>query len=241
MDNLQNLSEEVIGGADGPTAVFLAGKLGTISMGISIAAIVAGLLFCFLGLRLIKVICALLGFGVGAAAGAVISSIADITGFTRIIIIFGCAIVLAALVCFLHRVGIFLMTFIATVSVVFTVVGAGDKIYVMAGLGAAVVLGVVAMIFAEPGAIIITSLIGGLSAGTGIASVAGLANPLIGLGIAGALAVIGMIIQFFMYSKRTGRKEKTSEKKRKKKDFMESEVEKARMLLDDDEEEDIED
>lgn len=237
MNNLQSIMELIkgIGGSDGPTAVFIAGKLGKISMGMTIASIVVGLLFCFLGLKLIKVISALMGLGIGAAAGAVISSVADITGFTRIIIIFACAVVLAVLTYFLHRVGIFLMTFAATVSAVFVFVGAGEKVYVMAALGAALILGILAMIFAEPGAIIITSVMGGCSAGTGIALLTGLTdNKFIGLGIAAVLAVLGMIVQFILHSKKAGGEEKQPSKKRKKKDSMESEVERARMLLDDD-------
>lgn len=237
MDNLQNIIELIgkNGSLDGPMAVFAAGKLGEVSMGMAIASVVIGLLFCFFGLKLIKVISALMGLCIGAAGGVVISSIAGVTGFTRIIIIFACAVVLAALVFFLHRVGIFLMTFTFTVSAVFTFVGANEKIYVIAALGAAVVLGIAAMVFAEQGAIIVTSVIGGFSAGTGIVSAAGLTgNLFIGLGIAGALAVIGMIVQFVMFSKKSGKTEKTYAKKSKKKDIMESEVEKARMLLDDD-------
>lgn len=238
MDNLQNIIEFIGGneGLDGPTAVFAAGKFGNVSMGMMIASVVIGLLFCFLGLKLIKVISALTGFCAGAAAGAVINSIAGVTGFTRVIIIFACAVVLAALVFFLHRVGIFLITFAATIFAVFTFAGANEKIYVMAALGAAVVLGAAAMIFADQGAIIVTSLIGGYSAGTGIASAAGFtSNVFIGLGIAAALAVIGMAAQFVMYSKKSEKSEKMPVKKAKKKDAMESEVEKARMLLDDDE------
>ncbi|MCI8559849.1 MAG: hypothetical protein HFH03_01800 [Dorea sp.] len=241
MDNLQSIVEQIRGSEsqDGPTAVFLAGRIGKISMGMAIASIVIGLLLCFLGLKLIKVISALVGVCIGAAAGTVISSIADITGFTRVIIIFACAVVLAALIFFLHRVGIFLMTFIFTVSTVFIFTGADEKIYVMAALGAAVVLGIAAMIFAEQGAIIITSVIGGASAGTGIASISGLTdNPFVSLGIAGVLAVIGMAVQFVLYAKKRKKAEKTPAKKIKKKDSMESEVEKARMLLDDEEDTD---
>ena len=94
------------------------------------------------------------------------------------------------------------------------------------------------MIFSEPGAIIITALTGGVSAGTGIASLAGLTdNKFIGLGIAGGLAVFGIVVQFLLHSKKAGKKEKELKGKTKKKDSMESEVEKARMLLDDEEEE----
>jgi len=213
MDNLQNITEatEIIGGADGPTAIFLAGRLGELSMGIMIATIVIGLLFCFLGHKLIKVISALLGLCIGFGAGFAISSITGMEGMTRVIIIFGCAVVLAALLFFLYRAGIFLMTFSITVSAVFAVVGAGEKTYVMAAFGVAVVLGIV----------------------TGLTD-----NPFVGLGIAGALAAVGMIVQFILYSKKKGRKEKGTAKRTKKKDVMESEVEKARMLLDDDEDTD---
>jgi len=47
-----------------------------------------------------------------------------------------------------------------------------------------------------------------------------------------------LIVQFILYSKKKGRKEKGTAKRTKKKDVMESEVEKARMLLDDDEDTD---
>ncbi len=244
MDNLQSITEaaKAIGGADGPTAIFLAGKLGELGMGVMIASIAVGLLLCFLGLKLIKIISALMGFCIGAAAGTVISSIANVTGYTRIIIIFACAVVLAALIFFLYRVAVFLMAFTAVVSAVLAVFGTSEKTYVLAALGAAAVIGIIAMIFAEPGAVIVTSLSGGASAGLGIASLAGFAgNPLICLGIAAALAVPGMIVQFIMYSKREGKTERKNIKWRKKKDFMESEVEKARMLLDDDDEEDMDD
>lgn len=237
MDNLQNITEaaEMIGGADGPTAVFLAGKLGKLSMGIMIISVVIGLLFCFLGHKLIKVISALLGLSIGIGGGFVISGIAKVEGMPKIIIIFGCAVVLAALLFFLYRVGIFLMTFTVTVGAALYILGTGEKTYVLAALGAAAVLGIAAMIFAGPSAVIITALSGGMSAGTGIASLAGLTeNPYIALGFACGLTVTGMIVQFILYAKKTGKKEKAGGKKRKKKDSMESEVEKARMLLDDD-------
>lgn len=243
MDNLRSIMKLIggDGGSDGPAAVFAAGKIGNVSMGMTIASVIVGLLFCFLGLKLIRVISALMGFGIGAAAGAVINSIVGVTGFTRVIIVFACAVVLAVLVFFLHRVGIFLITFTATISAVFIFIGANEKIYVIAALAAAVVLGVVAMIFADQGAIIVTSLIGGVSAGNGIISAAGLTgNMFVGFGIAGVLAVIGMIVQFIMYSRKSGKNGKTPVKKAKKKNVMESEVERARMLLED-EDEDLDD
>ena len=44
MDNLQNVKELIgtIGGSDGPTAVFVAGKLGKLGMGVTIASVIMG-------------------------------------------------------------------------------------------------------------------------------------------------------------------------------------------------------
>lgn len=221
----------VIGGADGPTSIFLAGKLGQETM---IAAIVIGVLFCVLGLKLIKVISALMGFSIGAGIGIGINRVAGLSGITSVIIIFGCAVVLAVLAFFLYRLGVFLMTVsvVGTAAISFIDAGANTQLLVVAA--ASLVLGILAAVFVEPGTIIITSLAGGFSAGMNIAALAGMTgNKFIGLGIALVLAVIGMAIQFLLYSRKSGKKEKIHAKKAKKKDSMESEVEKARLLLDD--------
>lgn len=237
MDNVLNVAN-VIGGADGPTAVFVAGEVNT---GVMIAAVVIGLLFCFFGLKVIKVISALIGFSLGAGIGVAISSVADITGMTSIIIIFVCAVALAALAFFLHRVGVFFLTFMAVCGALLAVIDIGENMQVFIALGAALIVGILAMIFVEPGTIIVTSVVGGFSAGMNISALAGLDdNQFIGFGIAAALAIIGMIVQFMLHSRKVGKKEKMHARKFREKDSMESEVEKARMLLDDDEDEEQE-
>ena len=105
LDKLPDTS--IIGGADGPAAIFFAGKL---NGGTAAAAIAIGLLLCVLGLKLIKIISAFMGFAVGAGVGIGINSAAGISGFTGIIIIFALALVLAALAFFLYRIGVFFMT-----------------------------------------------------------------------------------------------------------------------------------
>lgn len=235
LDKLPDTS--IIGGADGPTAIFLAGKL---NAGTMAAAIAIGLLLCVLGLKLVKIISALMGFAVGAGVGTGINSAAGISGFTGVIIIFACALVLAVLAFFLYRIGVFFMAASFAGSATAAFLGTGSNTHLMMAAGAALVLGILAAAFVEPGTIIITSVSGGISAGMNIAALAGLAdNRFAGLGIAAALAAAGMFIQFFMYSKKAGKKAKLHSRKAKGKDSMESEVEKARLLLDDDEEDDL--
>ena len=64
-------------------------------------------------------------------------------------------------------------------------------------------------IYVEPFVIIVTGLSGGVTAGTNIAVLAGLGeNVWIGIGIGAVIAVIGIIVQFMMHSRRVGKKEK---------------------------------
>ena len=62
-----------------------------------------------------------------------------------------------------------------------------------------------------------------------------------GLAIGVAIAVIGIIVQFMMQSRKVGKKEKNYSEKVKEQYSMESEVEKARHLLDDDDDDDLQD
>lgn len=230
LDRIPDFS--MLKGTDGPTAVFVAGKLGQETM---IAAVVIGILFCILGLKLIKVISALMGFAVGAGIGIGVNRVTGLSGMTSVIVIFGCAVVLSVLAFFLYRLGVFVMTVSVVGSVTLTVLGTGVQTQLLIAAAAALILGILAAVFVEPGTIIITSLAGGFSAGTNIAALAGMTdNRFIGLEIGAVLAVLGILIQFFLYSKKTGKKEKNHVKKAKVQDSMESEVEKARLLLDDD-------
>ncbi|MGN1167877.1 MAG: hypothetical protein ACI4S2_15770 [Lachnospiraceae bacterium] len=233
MDNVLNvMGKEIgtIGGADGPTSVIIAGKIGQTSM---IILIVIGLLLCFLGLKVMKALVTLVGFCVGAGIGVGIGQTAGFSGLTNILVIFGCAIVLAAISYFVYRLGIFITAFIIISAVAFTIIDLNMNLQILIALGVALVLAILSMIFMEPAVILLTALSGGLFAGSSIVQLTGLSDSMIikyGIGL--ILAVIGAMVQFMMHSRKVGKKEKLYSKKIKEKDSMESEVEKARMLLD---------
>lgn len=200
-----------------------------------IAMIVVGLLLCLFGLKLVRIMAAVTGLLIGAVAGLAVCAVADLSGTAALVVVAVAAVVLAVLTCFLYRVGIFFWILCLSVGTAATLIDIQNMVQVLIAFAISVLLAVLAVRYIEPIVIIVTSLAGGAEAGMAAAELAGLtSNPWIGYGIGIALAVIGMIVQFMMQSRKVGKKEKIYSKKVKESVSMESEVEKARMILDDD-------
>ncbi len=247
MNEVLDFGKTIIGGADGPTSVFLAGRLG---MGVKAAAIAIGLLLCFFGLKLTRILAALAGLGAGGAAGFVITLAAGTKGTVSLVIILACGIIAALLSLFLYKPGAFLLVFSLVMSSAVSILGVasgfplsvslGRDSLVMGGIVLAVslVLAVLAVIFSEPVIIVATSVTGGMTAGPVILLAAGLSGkPWMSYAAGGLLFVLGMGVQFLMQSRKIGRKEKSYADEKREKDSVESEVEKARNILKEDEEE----
>ena len=105
----------------------------------------------------------------------------------------------------------------------------------------ALILAIVAVIFVEPAIIICTGISGGVTAGISAAAAMGLEGIWPGYAIGAVAAILGMVVQFMMHSRKVGKKEKVYAEQVKEADSVESEVEKARMVLDDPEEPEDED
>ena len=227
-----------IGSMDGPTSVFLAGKL---SVGVFAAVIAIGILIGFFGLKLVKVVAAFLGFLIGAGAGAGICAIAGIEGIASVAIILVCAILLAVLSFLVYRLGVFVMIFICSMGVLAAVIPVQSSVITIVELAVALVLAILAAIFAEPMIIVITGIAGGFLAGPAILDLAGITDPSWLKYVAGAvLAFVGLMIQFMMQSSKIGKKERIKSEHIKEQVSMENEVEKARMILDEEEAEEPE-
>ena len=180
-----------IGSMDGPTSVFLAGKL---SVGVFAAVIAIGILIGF------------------------------------------CAILLAVVSFLVYRLGVFVMIFICSMGVLAAVIPAQSSVITIVELAVALVLAILAAIFAEPMIIVITGIAGGFLAGPAILDLAGITDPSWLKYAAGAvLAFVGLMIQFMMQSSKIGKKERIKSEHIKEQVSMENEVEKARMILDEDE------
>lgn len=206
------------------------------------AVVVVGVLICFFGLKLIKLLGALVGFLLGASLGAVGGLLAGLNGAVLVGVILGAGIVLGVLSWFLYGVGVFLLVFFETLGLGIALFGTEAPLTVIISAVVGLVLAVLAVKYIEPLVIVVTGLSGGFSAGMNVVDLTGVSLP----GWAGLLAgiviaVIGIMVQFMMHSRKIGKKEKVYSKKIKEQDSMESEVEKARKLLDDDDDDNDDD
>ena len=107
--NMENFTS-VFNSADGPTSIFVAGKTPEI-MGVLIAIVVVGVIISLFGLKLVRVLSAMMGLGTGAVIGAVIGTVAGLDTTKMVATIAVCGVVLCIMCAVLRKFGIFVMTF----------------------------------------------------------------------------------------------------------------------------------
>ena len=202
---------------------------------------IVGLLICFFGLKLIRLQAALVGFLMGALIGIGVAWTAGISGLTFAIVVFACGAVLAALSFFLYKFGVFCVVFCVCLGMGVQIADPQSTLPLVIVLAIALILAIVAVIFVEPVIIICTGISGGVTAGISAAAAIGLEGIWPGYAIGAVAAILGMVVQFMMHSRKVGKKEKVYSEQVKEADSVESEVEKARMVLDDPEEPEDED
>lgn len=202
---------------------------------------IVGLLICFFGLKLIRLQAALVGFLMGALIGIGVAWTAGISGLTFAIVVFACGAVLAALSFFLYKFGVFCVVFCVCLGMGVQIADPQSTLPLVIVLAIALILAIVAVIFVEPAIIICTGISGDVTAGISAAAAMGLEGIWPGYAIGAVAAILGMVVQFMMHSRKVGKKEKVYAEQVKEADSVESEVEKARMVLDDPEEPEDED
>ena len=204
---------------------------GTVTLGLAALGIVVGLLICFFGVKILKVLAAIFGLSIGAGVGAVIGTAANVSSMTMAIIVLIAAVVGAVLLVFLRRLSALVVVFAYALSICVMLLVPQSTVMWIICVVVPVILAILAAVFVDPMVIILTGVSGGLSVGVFVAGLLNLGNKWIGYGIGLAIAVIGIIVQFVMYSKKQGKKDKQRSKKAKAVDSRETEVEKARRLL----------
>ena len=221
MDEVMSMGNELIGKVGDNSSIFLAGTYRP-SMAALIVTIVVGLLICLFGLKLMRLLAAVVGFVLGAAAGVAAAVAMGLTGTTFLIAVLAGAVIIGLLSIFLRRIGIFLLVLCYGFGVCAAVIHPSSMIMYIICLGIAVVLAVLSVLYIEP-----------------IVVVGMEKNILVGYGISIVLAIAGIIVQFMMHSRKIGKKEEVYSKKVKEEVSRESEVEKARMILEEDEEDEV--
>lgn len=236
MNEASLIMESLTGGADGPTSVFVAlpKELGLI---ILIAAVVIGVVFCLFGQKIIRLIGVVTGLLTGAGLGAAIAVLFGLSGGAFVGCVAGIGLLLAILFGIFRKAGVFWSVLVLSAEIVSGIGLLISPSYFLVisivGLVIGLLLAILSMKQEELVAVSVTAISGGLIAGS---AVSWLIQGRIGLltwVITILLAVLGMVVQFMMHSRKMGRKEKIHSEKFREAVSMESEVEKARMVLDD--------
>ena len=239
--NMESITS-IIKTVDGPTSIFVAAKSPVIT-GIMIACVVVGVLMALFGLKIVRVISAIVGLIVGAGAGVAIAIATGLNTTLSIAAVAVCGIVLCVLCAALRRFGIFVMTFCCSFATFVLLIESELPVVLIICAVVSLILSIFTVVFAEFLVIFVTGIVGGVEAGMILPFLLGMTKVTwIGYVLSAAIAVIGIVIQTMMQSRKIGKKEKIFSKKIKEEVSMESEVEKARMMLEDDEpeEEDME-
>ncbi len=241
MDMTWEMGNDILKSLDGPTSIFLAGSSQFIMVSL-IVMIVVGIVICFFGLKLMRILAAAAGLTVGALIGTAVVLGIGITGTAVPVIILGCVIVLAVLCAVIRRLGAFVLVFLNVAGIAAALLWPRTLILVGICGAAALLMAVLAIIKTEAVVIVITGVSGGLSVGMSISALTGLneKNWWLGYVISVVLALIGVWVQFMVQSRKIGKKEEVYSKQVREEVSRESEVERARQILgeEDDDEED---
>lgn len=237
MEMAWNVKDGILGGMDGPTSVFLAGtsQMAIVIFGVMIAV---GIIVCFFGLKLLRVLAAFAGFAVGACIGMALTLGMGLTGMAVPVVCLVCALVLAVLCAAVRRFGAFVLALINTMGIMSVILWPRTWVLAAVCAAAALLMAVMAVLKTEAVVVVVTGISGGLSVGMSAAFLIGLDTKSwwISYVISAVLALIGMWIQFMMQSRKIGKKEKVYSRKIREEVSRESEVERARQILEEDEE-----
>lgn len=197
-----------------------------------IAVLVLALLNCFLGLKLVRIWGAILGLALGTAAGFAISSAFGLEWMICLGIGAVVGIILAILAAKFYHTGVFLFCWVTSAVIIYPLLNLETLVQLGVTLGAGLVIALLTLKLVRPIVIVLSSVQGGLTAGTAIAGLLGYTDGLVRYFIGIGILILGIIIQLVMESHKRGKLDKKKAHEIRQKESTETEVEKARALLD---------
>ncbi|MFV0361590.1 MAG: hypothetical protein ACK5LL_00655 [Suipraeoptans sp.] len=197
-----------------------------------IAGIIISVVICFFGLKVKRVLGCLSGMFIGVAVGAGVILGFNLSGTLALVVAIASVVIFGILSAVFVRIGVFILMLVYTMSLGIAVLPVTQVWALAISGGVAVLIAILAAIFMDPFIIIVTGLMGGLSIGQYVGTLINQeSNLLLVYGISAGMAVVGIIIQFMMHSKKKIRQEKDVVEKVRE-SSLETEVEKARNILD---------
>ena len=192
-----------------------------------------GLLLCLLGLKIVRAWAALAGLAAGFAGGAAAAYYLGLDGTGILIAGAAAGIILAFLGAFFYRFGVFLTVFISTCVIYAQIVQPDELLVAAAGLAAALVAAVLAVIFVEAITVIVTSVCGAVLAGTSLYQLIPVRGRLFSILLCVVFAAAGIIVQLLLESKKRKKKNLQKAAEIREMHSAENDVERARSLIDD--------
>lgn len=172
------------------------------TMAVFAAVIVVGLLFGFLGWKMVRVWAALTGLVIGFALGIMVSAMAGAGGTVMLIGGAAAGIVLAVLASWLYRMGVFLITFFSVYSLCVRTMDPQNWILLAVCLAIALAAAILSVRFAAVITIFVTGICGAAAAGTAIYELLPVKGGMILLVICFVLAAGGISVQLLLESKK---------------------------------------
>lgn len=201
---------------------------------ITLAAItVIGLLFCFFGLKMVRIWAALFGFTVGFSGGAYLADYFNVSDNISLIIGLVAGCVLAVLGAKFYLAGVFLVSWVMGIIGSAYFLRPADWAYALVCVGIGLVIALLTLKLAEPVTMVITALLGGAAAGQAIYGFLPAENKIIQIAVIAVLFILGIVTQFLMESKRRKRLHLKRAEEIRKKHSAANEVDKARAVLED--------
>lgn len=193
---------------------------------------VVGLLFCFWGLKLLRIWAALLGFSAGGAMGLYASFYFDVNQSVSWIIGVAAGFILAGVSAWLYRVGAFLVSWCMGAAAGAYLIGSTGMpaAILYAGIGLVVALG--ALKLAAPVIMVMTGLLGGLIVGQVVFTLLSMNIQVLHITLSVIMSVVGILVQFLSESKRRKALHLKKAEEIRRESSMANEVDKARAILD---------
>lgn len=228
LNQMRNMTPEQIFGS---SEVSLDNLQGTALISLIVLAVL-GILWCFFGLKMVRVWAAIFGFVIGCGIGGWITATQfELEAAAAMIISIAAGIIMACLGAILYRAGIFFVAWITAASLAYTVLNPADMTMVFVGLGIGLAAALLTVIFAEPVIMVLTGLYGAAGLGSMVSLFIPIDAEWVQIAAIAVFAVIGIWAQFVMES---GKRKKHNLKKAaeiRKKHSTENEVEKARAMM----------
>lgn len=210
----------------------LEGRMKTIILAVLAVAILAGLLWCFLGLKLIRLWSALLGLAVGGGIGFAAASAFGLDSKMALIAGGVLGLLLAILSAVFYHAGVFLVAWITGCTLGLYILQPQDWKIFLACVGAGLVIALFTLRYAELIIIVLTGIYGAAGAGTAIALLLPFKGKMIRLVICAVLAVLGIAVQLLMESGKQKKKNLEKAKKLREQNSVANDIEKARAMID---------